>query len=196
MGEYMKSISLVLFAAIILGFYPLLMADKVDEVTSSNESYTICLAAGNHGYFQTTTSAFLPIKNPKCQINTVLLSSPRYKSKATATILAIVPGFFIHGIGHFYSGDMTTGLILLSAEIISVGGMFLIGLKDAFGERWPKEDKNYNFYYAIGAFTFFVSWMYDILHSPMAVEKYNLKIRAGIQIEDADKIQINVCLNF
>lgn len=43
-----------------------------------------------------------------------------YKDPNKAFLLALFPGFLIHGEGHFYAGDSLMGNVLLTGEVVSV----------------------------------------------------------------------------
>lgn len=96
---------------------------------------------------------------------------------------AIFPGFFIHGSGHFYAKDQKTGYMLLSMEIVS-----LILMSMSFSEIISplKKDQSFimtNVIFYSSLAIFFGTWLYDLIFSSQAVQRYNQ--------ENQDKFLIN-----
>ena len=106
---------------------------------------------------------------------------PRYKSEDTAFLLALLPGFFIHGLGHIYAGDRLTGFALFGIEVVSALTVVGVGVHGAFGGKTIDSKFGLrNFIFFAGLVGFFGSWVYDFLHADTAVRKYNDNIRARI----------------
>ena len=77
--------------------------------------------------------------------------------------MAIVPGFFIHGLGNMYAGNGRTGGLLLTIEVVSVIGLFFYALSELGENNYPDE-KGFG-HYALGFVlfgSFFGSWLWDI----------------------------------
>jgi hypothetical protein len=106
--------------------------------------------------------------------------APR-KSVLVAELLAIFPGFFWHGLGHQYAGDVKTareireagewGYLLTGLGAgLAAGGYFL----DRTGNTW--ESYAISLYVAggvtggVGAGFFLSAWFYDMIDTPRAVE--------------------------
>jgi hypothetical protein len=90
------------------------------------------------------------------------------KKPGIAFALAFFPGFFVHGLGHYYIGDKGAGITLTFVELLS----FLI----LPGQLWPSEDdagKKYSKLIGPGTILFFGSWGYDFIASPIKAEKIN-----------------------
>jgi hypothetical protein len=125
--------------------------------------------------------------------------SLKLKSLNAAAFYALVPGFFVHGAGHFYGGDSRTGSLLLSTEVL--GFIFLLGypgwaVEELFGDM-PEFMRSAYFSLGIATVLFFGSWYYDIFHSPQAVKDYNEKLqmknRVGLKINPSG---INIVFEF
>ncbi len=103
-----------------------------------------------------------------------------------ATIaIAVLPGFFIHGLGHYYIRENDTGNILLGIEIFSIIGAVV------FLDKWIGMEKCTSNYSRInsgivvgpelsrsetcyGLFTptlFIASWLYDVIAAPIKASK-------------------------
>ncbi len=86
---------------------------------------------------------------------------------------SIFPGLIIHGAGHFYAKDQNTGFMLLSMEIVSVLLMTI-----SFSEMLSPVEKDQSFnvtkiiFYS-GLTVFGGTWLYDLIFSSGAVQKYN-----------------------
>lgn len=146
-------------------------------LADSNENanaYQKCLASNYAGYFQQNTPVLLPVSNAEID-----RTPPILKSKAKAIVLAVGPGLLIHGIGHAYAGDGLTFAVLIGCEL--VGGYYLV---DGFNRAWDENsmdklsDTETAFRASAIVILFFGSWVYDIMFSPGAVEKYNEELRA------------------
>ena len=102
----------------------------------------------------------------------------KYKNPNTAAGLAIFPGFFIHGIGHLYAGKTGTGIIL---HVISMTSIALLlyeaQLSDKDIER--PSDICFNIYTSV----FIASWFFDILFSPYACKRRNIKLREQLSLK-------------
>jgi hypothetical protein len=91
-----------------------------------------------------------------------------YKKSATeAFVIASVPGFFIHGLGHYYIGDNKTGGWLLASEGASIILFYsaLAGL--AAHTDCPECHKTgINILGCSGLILFFGSWIIDFVDAP------------------------------
>lgn len=81
----------------------------------------------------------------------------------TARLLAIFPGFFIHGMGHFYVGDYFTGGLILESEILA--GVLFFPL---FFSCWGKEVCPEGILWDILVLG---PWIYDIVYAPKKAER-------------------------
>jgi hypothetical protein len=85
---------------------------------------------------------------------------------------AIFPGIAMHGAGHFYAKDTNRGMSLLAAEIVS---LFMMGLSVSEVIN-PQDDSQSSVSRAVfftGLTVFGGSWLYDIIFSGSAVDKFN-----------------------
>ncbi|MFH1336898.1 MAG: hypothetical protein ABII96_10315 [Candidatus Zixiibacteriota bacterium] len=92
-------------------------------------------------------------------------------------VYALVPGIVVHGIGHFYAKETTTGWILVGGEVLSLGILTYaagVGLGETIGGQ---PDTINDDVAAMLGFTLFAgTWLYDLIDSPLAVQRYNRKI--------------------
>ena len=72
--------------------------------------------------------------------------------------IAIVPGFYLHGLGNMYAGNWGRGLGILAVEITSIFGVFLWGLSYLDENSETKADGLGYFSVAL----FFASWLWDV----------------------------------
>jgi len=119
---------------------------------------------------------------------------PEFRSESTATLLAVFPGFFIHGLGHFYAGDGKTGAILFALEVLSLPvirrlpGLFI-------GDDYVNEQFNYKHVLLIGGVIIFLgSWTYDYIHASTAVRNHNREIMNKISLSMDQRSRIYVML--
>lgn len=101
------------------------------------------------------------------------------KSPSAAIFLALVPGFIIHGLGHYYAGYPRTGNVLLITEGSSFVFFFL-----AFGLALDDSDSiDTAGVLAVGAFFGFLgSWAYDIIGAPLVIRKNNKKVLENLSV--------------
>ncbi|MCX8094236.1 MAG: hypothetical protein N3E50_08750 [Candidatus Goldbacteria bacterium] len=100
---------------------------------------------------------------------------------------ALFPGLLIHGSGHFYAKDYNTGYMLLSAEIVS-----LVLMSISFFEIISPVEKDQSFnvtkiIFFSGAAIFGGTWLYDLIFSSRAVEKYNQENKDKFLIKEDKK---------
>ena len=75
--------------------------------------------------------------------------------------IAIVPGFYVHGLGNMYAGNWGRGLILFGVELASIPIIFLYGMGLADGEgEGPNAAGHILGITVIGLF--FGTWLWDI----------------------------------
>lgn len=98
----------------------------------------------------------------------------RLKDPNKAILYAAIPGFVVHGAGHFYAGKTKTGLLLLGTEVLSFA-FFVVGALAEFGqsESGGKADMHPGVLFATGTVLFYGSWLYDLFASPGEVKKRN-----------------------
>jgi hypothetical protein len=106
-------------------------------------------------------------------------------SPGGATAYAIIPGFFVHGIGHLYAHDYRTGAILFGVQVVA--GTWFIA--EIFG---PMMGRDHDPQASIAVATFaayWVSWIYDIVHAGAAASQYNARFNVALQPE-RDGVQL------
>jgi len=101
--------------------------------------------------------------------------SLKLKDPNTAAFYALVPGFFVHGAGHFYAGRSKTGALLFGIEMLSGLSLYLFALSNL--PNGEPDDTRRAAYVSVAAGLFLGSWYYDIMKSPHAVKEYNEKLR-------------------
>jgi hypothetical protein len=98
------------------------------------------------------------------------------KDPSKAFIYALVPGAVVHGAGHFYAGKTNTGLILLGSEMLG-GVLMLTGAVSGWGGRGGNGPTAEGFVVAFaGGALFFGSWIYDMIKSPLIVQRQNREL--------------------
>jgi hypothetical protein len=122
-----------------------------------------------------------PIKRPE---------KPKVEEEEVSTgsvilgeLIAIFPGFFVHGLGHHYAGDYKTSRRLshvgqLGYLLTAVGGGLAVGAYyiDKGDDDNDYQGIVYSMYGAggtigvIGVGYFLVAWFYDMIDTPRAVE--------------------------
>jgi len=134
-----------------------LLADKTQNLSSFRYLYT-----QNQSPDDTTSSKYANNK------------SLRLRDPDKALLYAIIPGFVVHGAGHFYAGKTKTGLLLLGTELVAFG-FFVEGALLEFqeSEGWTIEGPDPAVFFAVGTALFYTSWLYDLFASPGEVKKRN-----------------------
>ena len=96
----------------------------------------------------------------------------RLKNPNIALLIAIVPGFAVHGAGHFYARRPVTAVVLFGVEII--GSMFVFG---SALEGWDTGSSEHEGRDAvIGMILFLGSWAYDLIGAPLTISNENERI--------------------
>ena len=97
------------------------------------------------------------------------------KSVLKGELLAIFPGFFVHGLGHRYAGNEEKADDLLAMECYSLltsglgGGLVGIGI----GEDAKAVEIAGWIGVGVGGTAFLGSWIYDIVFTPSEVNRAN-----------------------
>jgi hypothetical protein len=99
--------------------------------------------------------------------------SLKLKNPNIAFFYAFIPGFFVHGAGHFYAGEKKTGWILVAGEVVSLGVLTFSGLV-GFAQAMGGESSISSDMLALtGSVIFIGTWVYDLIGAPIAVKKNN-----------------------
>ncbi|MDH4222977.1 MAG: hypothetical protein OEV55_05485 [candidate division Zixibacteria bacterium] len=101
--------------------------------------------------------------------------SLKLKDPREALFYAILPGFIVHGAGHFYAGKPKTGAFLVVGEVIGAGLIFLAGLA-SMPDNNTSSSGGVDAIAFIGVSLFAVTWLYDIVESPFVVKRNNQRI--------------------
>lgn len=99
--------------------------------------------------------------------------SLKLKNPNVAFFYAFVPGFFVHGAGHFYAGERKTGWILVAGEVVGLGIITfsgLVGFAEAMGGGTSTSP---DMLALTGTLIFIGTWVYDLIGAPLAVKKNN-----------------------
>jgi len=126
----------------------------------------------------------------------------KYKRKnpTLAFGLAFVPGFFIHGLGHYYIGENWTGTKLLAAELVSIILSFGVAVSGVASMDYPKDSKPNLAIWEISVLVlFFSSWIYDYIAAPIKAKKMNEEHESAFYIYPeikADKVTLNLVCFF
>jgi len=138
------------------------------------------------------SSSFLLAQQMEDTIRVGTLDSLRLKDPNKAFIYALVPGFIVHGTGHFYAGETTTGWILVAGEVLSLPLLAYaigVGIGESTNESTSSSDAE-----IVGIFAgtlFMGTWIYDVIGAPLAVRKHNenlhRKKNAGLEFDHRSK---------
>jgi hypothetical protein len=96
------------------------------------------------------------------------------KTPFKAFLIGLVPGFFIHGLGHYYIEENKAGTWLLVSEGVSLSLMYYA----AVGSIVECEDCNrssYDFAGYTGLVLFFGGWVVDFVDSPLRLARHKAK---------------------
>jgi len=97
-------------------------------------------------------------------------------------LIAIFPGFFVHGLGHYYAKDYQTSRQLRSIGEIgwlfsAIGGGLIVGgyyLDENDDDKWQGTVYSLygsgSFFGLVGVGYLMVAWFYDMIDTPRAVE--------------------------
>ncbi|MDH4222976.1 MAG: hypothetical protein OEV55_05480 [candidate division Zixibacteria bacterium] len=98
--------------------------------------------------------------------------SLKLKNPNTALFYAAVPGFIVHGVGHFYAGKEKTAALLFVTEL---AGIALVSYSIYLGMgEIESEDTDKDYFVGLSGLILFAgSWMYDMIGAPKVVKKHN-----------------------
>ncbi|MCJ7497692.1 MAG: hypothetical protein MUO78_06115, partial [candidate division Zixibacteria bacterium] len=98
--------------------------------------------------------------------------SLKLKNPNTALFYAAIPGFFVHGAGHFYANKPEIGSLLFISGMLGLG-VYLKGSMTGLGEN---AKTNGGTLMATGAILFLGSWIYDMIKAPQIIEEQNNRL--------------------
>ncbi|MCP4580377.1 MAG: hypothetical protein GY839_02070 [candidate division Zixibacteria bacterium] len=129
--------------------------------------------------------------------NTFRLSTPSEKDPTVAFVTAFVPGFFIHGLGHYYVGDNSTGTLLLGAEALSISLFAAYVISEVASSENQDPEKDHTLVLGSAYVLFFSSWIYDFIGAPVKAKKMNQKYAYFIYPDFRnERISINLTLSW
>ena len=98
----------------------------------------------------------------------------KYYNPGIAFVTAFAPGFFVHGLGHYYTGDYQTAYTLFGIELLSIG--FTLNLIRILEEE-EAEGSGFEFFagYIMAPVLFLGSWIYDWVRAPTICRQKNEK---------------------
>jgi hypothetical protein len=88
-------------------------------------------------------------------------------------LLAIGPGFFVHGVGHYYTGDEATALKLLIGELLGAGLVVAGALVAARPEEAGRAGPLPISLVQSGVFLFLGSWLADVVGTFKGAEPFD-----------------------
>ena len=116
------------------------------------------------------------------------------KSLNRAITLALVPGFLVHGMGHFYVGRKNTGVLLFFTSVLGIC-LYVVDfdnsdeyyeagvINDKFVENtWGEKHKYHDIIYPASRILFFGSWAYDIFVAPIMCSRHNKRLREQVSL--------------
>ncbi len=106
-------------------------------------------------------------------------SNADHVDPGAATVIALIPGFFVHGAGHLYARDYLRGTILLGVQAFSAVWFF----KESFTGIIEGDEEGSATGQAIAVSLYFGSWLYDVFRAGVAAEKYNGRVQVAIHPE-------------
>lgn len=106
---------------------------------------------------------------------------PEERSVLAGELLAIFPGFFVHGMGHRYAGNKERADELLLMEGYSALTAGLGGGLAAVGAHEDLDALEVTGWVGVGVggVGFLGSWLYDVIFTPSEVKRYNRSRRSG-----------------
>jgi len=107
--------------------------------------------------------------------------SLKLKSPEMAVVYSVIPGVVLHGAGHVYAGKTGTGVALFAVEFVGFVFMSAGAVAQFENEEMPDDGRETAAF--VGLVMFFGSWVYDLIESPVAVNKRN---RALLEQRPAD----------
>jgi len=88
-------------------------------------------------------------------------------------LLAIGPGFFVHGVGHYYTGDEAAALKLLVGELLGAGLVVAGALVAARPEEAGRTGPLSTSLVQSGVFLFLGSWLADVVGTFKGAEPFD-----------------------
>lgn len=180
MKGFGKTIGLFIFLICISSVKACSSTDKIQTYISRGSSLTM-LSSSELNLLQSGYSNLLFAQQTNDSVKIRNFSSRKLKSPWIAFGIALVPGFVVHGAGHFYAGRIGTGLLLLGTEVVGMS-LLVYAAVSSIALAWGGEYDPEAELWAIGGLVLFMgSWICDMVGSPLAVKKQNEKLLQGKQ---------------
>ena len=96
------------------------------------------------------------------------------RDAGTTLFISLVPGFVVHGAGHFYMGEWQMGTVLLVSEGVAFF-LWVMAIGESLADIFAEEETDVETHvYMIGAnLLFYGSWAYDIIAPQVKLRKDN-----------------------
>ena len=141
---------------------------------SASHLQTYVSTSGSLILQQEKSSSFFFAQQMEDSIKVGDVDSIKLKDSNKALLYAVIPGIVVHGAGHFYAGETTTGWVLVAGEVVSLS-LAAYAIVVGIGESTNGSTSNSNAE-IVGIFAgtlFITTWLSDIVGAPVAVQKYN-----------------------
>jgi len=163
-------IAILLTGIPLVHSYP--SAGNIETYVSQNSLTNLLPARPSIFFFSQQMEDSIKVEIPD-SIQGELDQNEKLKEPHKAFVYALVPGLVVHGAGHFYAGETTTGWILVTGEVLSLV-MLTYAIGVGIGESTNGSTSNGDAeIVGIFAGTLFIgTWIYDIIGAPLAVQKY------------------------
>jgi hypothetical protein len=144
---------------------------------STNETETSVSRSGLKNSPQRGYSGLLFAQQMEDSVKAESLDSIKLRDPRMAALYAIMPGMLVHGSGHFYAGEKTTGWVLVAGEILSLAMLtYSIGVGIGKSTDGATSNGSSEVVGVVGVALFMGTWIYDVIGAPLAVEKQNRKL--------------------
>ncbi len=111
------------------------------------------------------------------------------KRPVAAFLIAAVPGFFVHGLGHYYVGDKRTFKILLVTELISLSLIYastFYSYRESFDQS---SDNQLGLSALLVSLSVFIgTWVYDMVAAPSKARNNNIKLSSSIKLNNTKEL--------
>jgi hypothetical protein len=170
------TIMILLMAICVLNAQPV---ERPRILKQDGEQILLNLSTANKAFDHVS---FCAAMNSESKSNRKIHLNEPYKDKnpAVAFGLGLVPGFAIHGLGHFYIGKGKTGSLILLIEAFSI---VMSGASIDVNE--DGRDNSNKLVGTYGLLLFMGSWGYDFVGAPVKAAKMNKehKLKPTLSIE-------------
>ena len=149
-----------------IGFNRNNLIEKKSKIDNTNNTML------KYKYFSVLYSNAIKNADEEEGLSSVNNSIYKKKSPGKVFVIAFFPGFFVHGLGHYYVGEIGNGTLLLGIGLLSSYLLYGAGISQGL-ENNPAGAKEGRTYGLVAAILFFGSWVYDFIGAPQKAEKMN-----------------------